>query len=221
MIKEYNLIFDFDSTFVKVETIEILAKISLQKNNDRHAILDEIEKLTKSAMDGDISFPIALEKRISLINLNKNIIKETIDDINDKITESIMDNNEFIKNNADKCYIISGGFKEIIEPIANKFGINKNHIFANTFIYNNDGDVISIDKKNPLSMENGKSIAAQNIIGKNIIIGDGYTDYELKKNGKAKYFIQYIENINRKNLNKYADYIANNFQDVLKYLYEK
>ena len=35
MIKEYNLIFDFDSTLVKLETIEVLAEFALDKNTNK------------------------------------------------------------------------------------------------------------------------------------------------------------------------------------------
>ena len=67
-------------------------------------------------------------------------------------------------------------------------------------------------------MDNGKSIIAKNIDGFNIMIGDGYTDYEVKKNGFANIFIQYIENVNRKELNDKADFIAKNFNDIINYI---
>ena len=75
-----------------------------------------------------------------------------------------------------------------------------------------------MDKSNPLSKNNGKNIIAKNIEGYNIIIGDGYTDYEVKKNGNASKFIQYIENINRSELNNKADLIARNFQNIINFL---
>ena len=58
----------------------------------------------------------------------------------------------------------------------------------------------------------------QQIEGEKIIIGDGYTDYELKKYGEASLFIQHIENINRKKLNKSADLISNSLTDSLIFL---
>ena len=67
-------------------------------------------------------------------------------------------------------------------------------------------------------MDNGKSMVIKNIDGFNIIIGDGYTDYEVKKNGFADIFIQYIENINRKELNDKADFIAKNFNEIINFI---
>ena len=41
---------------------------------------------------------------------------------------------------------------------------------------------------------------------------------EVKKDGYADVFIQYIENINRKELNNKADLIATNFQDIINFI---
>ena len=38
MNKKINLIFDFDSTFIQLETIEILAEYALEKHKDKQAI---------------------------------------------------------------------------------------------------------------------------------------------------------------------------------------
>ena len=67
----------------------------------------------------------------------------------------------------------------------------------------------------------GKVEIAKKISGENIIIGDGYTDYEIKKFGYATKFIQFVENINRKELNSKADFKANNFNEILSYINNK
>ena len=51
-----------------------------------------------------------------------------------------------------------------------------------------------------------------------IVIGDGYTDYEIKKHGFASKFIQYTENINRKELNINADFISKDLHEALLYI---
>ena len=88
--------------------------------------------------------------------------------------------------------------------------ISKENIFANEFIYDDNNNIVSINDDNPLSKDKGKVEIAKKISGQNIIIGDGYTDYEVKKFGYAEKFIQFSENINRPTLNPFADYIAYN-----------
>ena len=46
-MKNINLIIDFDSTFIKLETIEVLAEIALKNNNNRKNILGKIKSMTK------------------------------------------------------------------------------------------------------------------------------------------------------------------------------
>jgi len=217
-MKNINLLIDFDSTFIQVETIEILADIALSRSANKLNILNQIKDLTHLAMNGEISFQNALKKRIQLINANSNHINKTIELIRGKITPSIENNREFFIKNSSNCYIVSGGFNEIISPLVKPYGFKVKNIFANSFILNSDGEIISIDDNNPLSQDKGKAKIAQNIKGTNIVIGDGYTDYEVKKLNHAKLFIQFIENINRKGLNNKADKIVNNFGQIINYL---
>jgi len=216
MNNKINLIIDFDSTFIKVETIEILADFSLSNKNNKIQILKQIKDITNEAMRGDIPFSEALDKRIQLINLTKDDINKTIEFLKSQISNSFLENKNFFKSYNKNCFIVSGGFKEIIIPLVAEFNISEKHIYANTFIYNNNK--IHIDKTNPLSQNNGKNLIVKNISGNNIIIGDGYTDYEVKKDGNAKKFIQFTENINRKSLNDKADFISNNFKKIISYI---
>ena len=212
----FNIVIDFDSTIVKVETLDVIAKLSSNKN-----IIQQIEDITNNAMDGTIGFQEALSKRIELLKISKNDINSTTTLINKSITNSFLKNKKIFKENSNNCYVVSGGFKEIIEPIASNLGFKKENIFANTFNFKKN-IVNGIDKKNLLSNDKGKVEILKNYIninGKNtIIIGDGFTDYEIKKYNEAKYFIQFIENINRKSLNSKADLIASNFDQIIEFI---
>ena len=215
-MKNINLIFDFDSTLLRLETIEVLADFALKGNSQKEMILDEIKKTTSLAMSGKILFSVALKRRISLLNINKTHVKETAQFLETKLSKSFHENIHLFKKNINNCFVISGGFKDIIIPILNNYGFNKNNIYANSFIYDEKWNAI-IDEENDLSKDGGKQLAAIKIPGYKIIIGDGYTDYELKKSGAAKKFILYTENIFRKELKNKADFITNNFNDVFKY----
>ena len=98
-----------------------------------------------------------------------------------------------------------------------KFGISYKNIYANDFVYN-DNNIIGVNQSNILSKNLGKAIVANKITGTNFMIGDGYTDYEVKEKKSSKYFIQFIENINRKTLNSKADFIAQDFNDIIRYV---
>ena len=211
--KNINLLVDFDSTFVTVETIDEMSKLSCERESAK-----KIEKITIKAMEGKISFQEALSNRIKIINANKNHVNQIKALLKNKISPTFRLNKKFIINNADNFYIISGGFKEIIFDIVKDFGIKEKNVFANDFIYDKNSNIININTNNPLSKNRGKVLVSETIKGYNIAIGDGFTDFEIKKFNKAKKFIQYTETINRKNINDHADFIAKNFNEAISYV---
>ena len=74
-----------------------------------------------------------------------------------------------------------------------------------------------MDKNNPLSKNNGKvkTIKNLNLDGNVIVIGDGYTDYEIKKYGFANKFYLFIENIKRKNILDKGDFLLKSLDDFI------
>ena len=212
-MKEY-LIIDFDSTFIKIESLDELLKIC---NNQNKKTIKKIEEITKMGMEGIISFEESLYERFKLLTINKNDIQNVIKSLNNNISESFIRNKEFINKNRKKIFIISGGFVEIIYPVVSKFGIKKSNIFANNFKIDVDDNIIGYDRNNPLSKNKGKIeiLKNLNLNGKINVIGDGYTDYEIKKEGYADKFYLFIENIKRKNILDKADFLLKSLDDFI------
>ena len=209
-----HFIIDYDSTFIKVESLDELSKIS---NGDNETINNKISEITNLGMEGKISFSDSLRKRIELIECNKEDIVKTVEILEKKVSDSFKNNISFLKNNAENILIVSSGFHELIEPIVIKYGIKKENIFANKFLYDNN-KVIGYDKKNPLSKSQGKVniLKELKLKGEVHVIGDGYTDYEIKKEGLANYFYLFIENIKRESVVKSADYLLKSLDQFIK-----
>ena len=218
---DFTLIIDFDSTFVQIECLDELAKIALEKNKDKEKILQQIKKITQEGMEGKISFETSLKKRLTLFSPTKKDIKKLIKLLSKKITPSFKNNKNFFKKNAKNIYLISGGFKDYILPIAKNFGIDESHILANEFIFDKKGKVLGFNKNNPLSQKEGKAkvVKALNLKNKVFVLGDGYTDYEIKKLGLADKFFLFCENVKRNNLFSLADEVIYSFDEFL-YLFD-
>ena len=210
-------IIDFDSTFIQVEALEELAAISLAKNPAKKRILDEITALTNAGIDGKMSFTKSLEKRIELLNANKSHLDILVKRLKRKISVSVARNRDFFKKYSGQIYIISGGFHEFIHPIVKQFGIAEKNIFANTFIFDAQGQIVGFDKANILAKENGKVelLKSLHLNGDIYIIGDGYTEYQIKEAGLANRFFAFTENIQRENILSKADHITPSFDEFL------
>ena len=69
-------IIDFDSTFTKVEGLDELGKISLQGSPKREESLAEIHRVTELAMNGELSFSEALQRRVDLLKAHRDHLPE-------------------------------------------------------------------------------------------------------------------------------------------------
>ncbi|HET6544105.1 MAG TPA: phosphoglycerate dehydrogenase [Chryseolinea sp.] len=210
-------VIDFDSTFTKVEALDVLADISLKDHPEREKRKKQIVEITNQGMDGSISFRESLERRLNLLSPSKQHIEPLINVLKGKVSESFKRNRDFFNNYSDNIYIISNGFREFIEPIVTEFGIKEENILANEFRFDTDGHVIGFDTENPLSSNNGKveQLKRLNLPGDVYVIGDGYTDYEIKHSGLANKFYVFTENVERENILSKGDHITPSLDEVL------
>ncbi len=99
-------------------------------------------------------------------------------------------------------------------------GIPRQKVFANAFTYSNDGIVTGLDATRLTAQNRGKvkQIEALALTAPIIMVGDGFSDYEVKKYGAADVFIAYTEHAQRQNVVAHANYVANSFDDITSYL---
>ncbi|HZY36748.1 MAG TPA: HAD-IB family phosphatase, partial [Mucilaginibacter sp.] len=210
-------IIDFDSTFTQVEALDELARISLKNHPDREKIYEQIEALTNASMEGRLSFTQSLENRVKLLQANREHLKQLVTHLKKKVSISFSRNTIFFKNHADEVLIVSGGFKEFITPVVTEYFIKKENIYANTFEFDDEGNITGYDRTNPLSQEGGKVklLRELNLQGDIYGIGDGYSDFQLKESGIIKKFFAFTENIERKSVAEKADHITPSFDEFL------
>jgi D-3-phosphoglycerate dehydrogenase len=215
-INKYFVI-DFDSTFTKVEAFDVLADISLSDHPEQEERKKQIIQITNQGMDGSISFRESLERRLNLLAPSRHHLPLLITKLKGSVSESFKRNREFFQTYSDNIYIISNGFKEFIEPIVTEFGIKAENILANEFKFDKDGRVVGFDTENPLSANGGKveQLKKLNLPGDIYVIGDGYTDYEIKHAGLANKFFAFTENVARENVKSKADHITPSLDEFL------
>ncbi len=210
-------VIDFDSTFTQVEALDELATISLAGNPNQQQIIQQIIDLTNLGMEGKGSFSENLVKRLALVKANRSHLPQLIDLLRSKVSKSVKRNKHFFRDYADQIYIVSSGFKEFILPIVTEFGIKEDHVLANTFTFDKDDNIIGCDSNNPLSQDKGKIKLMEKLglTGDVHVIGDGYTDYEIRGAGLATKFYAFTENVSRAAVIAKADSIAPNFDEIL------
>lgn len=212
-----HFVIDFDSTFTKVEALDILGEISLAHHPEREERLQLIKDVTDRGMAGEMSLRESLESRINILDAHKSHIEELVKRLSQLVSKSISRNKTFFEVNAANTFIVSNGFKEFIVPVVTQLGIRPEHVFANDFVFDDDGNIIDFNRDNVLSSNGGKvkQIEQLSLEGNVHMIGDGYTDYEVRKAGAANTFYAYTENIERDSVKAHADHIAPSFDEFL------
>ena len=212
-----KFIIDFDSTFTQVEALDILGEISLAGDPNSNDKLQAIKDITDRGMEGSVNFRESLEQRLDILKANRQQIGDLITALKKKVSKSFERNREFLQENAEDIFIISNGFKDFIIPIVADYGITKENVFANEFVYDENGQIVDFNRDNPLSKNNGKAetIKNLNLSGDIYVIGDGYTDYEIKASGLANKFYAFTENVHRPKVTSKADHVAPSFDEIL------
>lgn len=210
-------VIDFDSTFTKVEAFDVLAEISLNDHPERETRKEMVKEITNLGMNGNISFRESLERRLALLEPHRRHLPLLIEKLRAVVSDSFRRNRNFFQTHRDNIYIISNGFREFIEPVVEEYGVLPANILANEFRFDATGKIAGFDETNPLSANNGKVevLKRLSLPGDVYVIGDGYTDYEIKHSGLANKFYAFTENVEREAVVEKADHIAPSLDEFL------
>lgn len=209
-----NIIFDFDSTLIKKESLELILEPILKNSPEK---LVEIEEITNLGMQGDLSFRESLEKRLAIASPTQQSIKKFADKYcPNLLTDGIKELIDELKQKDYHVWIFSGGLTESIEPFADYLQISRQNIFAVDVIWDDCGDFVSLNNSNGAcdsklkAFENARSL----IEGQVIAVGDGYTDYQLYEVGFADKFIAYTEHVSRRKVIEVSNNVAKSVRQL-------
>jgi len=162
--------FDMDSTLVRAEVIDELAK--------RAGVGHKVAAITERAMRGELDFKESLRARLALLKgLPESVLAEVAETL--PLTEGAQRLVATLKRVGYKTAILSGGFTYFGEKLAEKLGID--HVFANELEIKNGaltgkvvGSIVDGAKKAQLLKRIAKKekISLQQVIA----VGDGAND---------------------------------------------
>lgn len=167
------VVLDVDSTLIQQEVIELLA---------HHAgVGQQVKHITDRAMNGEIDFAQALHERVELLaGLPAGIIDEVRSEIT--LTPGARTLVRTLKKLHHKVGIVSGGFAEVITPIAEELGID---FIAANHLEITDGKLTGRTKGQIIDRA-GKAAALRQFaqladvdLADTVAIGDGANDLDM------------------------------------------
>lgn len=169
--------FDVDSTVIDEEGIDVLAA-TLGKG-------PEVAAWTAKAMDGDTKFEDALAARLEIIKPSRGDIAACLAEHPLRLSPGVEGLVAALRERGTAVFLVSGGFRMMIEPVAERLGLGKDRIYANTILFDGDGGYAGFDATEPTSADGGKPKALRMIkekygYGTMVMVGDGATDAQAR-----------------------------------------
>jgi len=216
LLKADAVFFDVDSTVVQTEGIDLLGGC--------FGVMKEIAALTHQAMNGAVKFQDAMAARLELMaehgmtkdSLEKCVKREGVP----KWSPGVQDVVKMLHKQGTDVYLVSGGFQNMIKPIALELHIPQRNIYANEILFDAHGRYAGFDREAPTSASGGKPKVLKRMHKKHgyvtmIMIGDGATDMDARTHGLASAFIGYGGVTARAKIKAGADWFIESFDEIL------
>ena len=173
-------VFDFDSTLMDGETLDIIARETNFAN--------EIAEITARGMRGEIDFFESLQSRVALL---KGIKLETVNDICNSlpIMNGAKETIEELHKKDYKCVCFSGGFKNATIPFSQKLNLDAEfsnifHVKDNILTGKVGGEMMFSNSKGNMLLTLQKLLNVD--YDDTLVVGDGANDLSMFKYAKNK-----------------------------------
>lgn len=166
-----RIVFDCDSTLTSIEGIEELS-------GDH---LDEIARLTRAAMTGEVPLEEVYGKRLEIVAPRRRAVatigRRYIETASPKAREVI----SALKLLGKDLRVISGGLHLAVTAFAGWLGIDDAHVHAVKAYFDTDERIQGFDRNSPLVRSGGKrDVLAALPQARTAVVGDGMTDAETR-----------------------------------------
>ncbi|RZB66646.1 phosphoserine phosphatase [Asbolus verrucosus] len=211
--KADGVCFDVDSTVIQEEGIDELAKFCNKGT--------EVANLTAKAMTGSMTFQESLKLRLNIIQPTLNQIRDFVKTSPPTLTPGIKKLTNLLHSRNVPVYLISGGFRCIITPIATQLNIPHENVFGNRLKFYYTGEYAGFDENEPTSKSGGKAVVINLLKDRHnyenvVLIGDGATDLEAAPPADA--FIGYGGNVIRPTVQAKAKWFVTDFNEIIEAL---
>jgi len=203
------IVFDCDSTLSKIEGIDELARLRGPET------FYEIETLTNAAMNGKVAIDEIFARRLDIIQPTVPFCEQVGQLYIEHIEPTAIATLEKLRSEGWTVAIVSGGFTQVIEPLAKHLGIDR--IEAVPLKFNIDGSYAGYDETAPPTRNGGKpeiiaQLKAELAPTQIVMVGDGISDLETRT--EVDTFIGFGRYADREKVRAEADHFVLSLEDI-------
>ena len=170
--------FDCDSTLSRIEGIDELAR--------RQGLFSEVAALTDRAMNGELALEEVYARRLDMIRPDQAAIDWLADLYISEMVAGVEQTIQALQAAGKQIYIISGGLRQAILPLAAHLGISAEQVHAVDVEFDQQGQYLDFARHSPLAVSGGKARVCRRLRmswSELVMVGDGKTDLEAKLSG--------------------------------------
>ena len=201
--------FDVDSTVTIDEGLDELA--------DFCGVGAAVAELTNQAMGGSKPFEVALAERLDLVRPDRAKVEAFLAAHPPRLTDGVADLIAQLHSLDKQVYLVSGGFRQLIYPVADLVGVDHGHVYANNLLFDDSGAYAGFDDTELTAWSGGKSRVMQHLQGVHgdplVMVGDGATDVEARPPATA--VIGFGKNVVRESVLRDADWFVYDFKEMM------
>jgi len=218
-----NIIFDFDSTILNVEGVELILQQALRRLDPKaHSqCMSKLAQITYLADIGETPMADASQQRFEVVPVFKDDVQtaatQVLSVVNPKANETLA----ALQAAGKRIFIFSTGTDELVRPVTRALRVDDDHVFTNQLIYDGKDKVIGFNENNPLFLSVGKGYLAEQLkingrlAGGTAVVGNGASDLAMRKNGVAKMFVYFSAGQPNEEIRRQADFVIERFDQLL------
>lgn len=190
-----TVVFDFDSTLISVESLDVLLADRLETPELR----EQLARINREGMEGQRSFRSSLRARLELARPTRAEVSAFGDGAWRLLTAGMGELIDELHGRGHAVWIVSGAAREVILPLAVRLSVPVERIRAVEFLWGENGELLDLAEENPIL--EGKWHALEGLSEDwerpRFAVGDGITDWELRERGCVDTFIAFTEHVRR------------------------
>jgi phosphoserine phosphatase len=192
-----SVVFDCDSTLVRIEGIDELAG----------AHKADVQRLTELAMDGHMPLEEVYGERLRIIQPTRTQVEAIGDSYIDSLVDDARESVAELLHLGVDVRIISGGLLPPVLAVARELGIAEDRVAAVGIEFHTDGEYSHFDTASPLARSGGKRevLSGWDLPRPSLMVGDGVTDLEARPAVDA--FVAFVGVVNRPGIAAAADHV--------------
>jgi phosphoserine phosphatase len=202
--------FDCDSTLSAIEGVDELARASGPQ------AFAQVEAMTNAAMNGKLTVEAVFRRRLEMIRPTRSNVETVGRNYVAKIEPTAAATIAALGARGWTSIIVSGGFRQAIEPLAAAAGITR--VEAVDLFFDDSGNYLGYDSAYPTTRSGGKPEVIARLKRElqpiqTVMVGDGVSDLESKS--QVDQFIGFGRYVTRAPVRKGADAFIVSLDELL------